>query len=75
MGSTSRSPWTLGRTRRRSRPSRAAIGGFDISGSDPARWYWSSSQDNNNDAWAQLFSDGTQLNYGKYNDSSLRCVR
>jgi hypothetical protein len=54
---------------------RAAIGGFDESGSDPAGWYWSSSQGTNGDAWAQRFSDGYQYNYFKNYDSSLRCVR
>jgi hypothetical protein len=49
---------------------RAAIGGFDISGSNPAGWYWSSSQDDYS-AWGQRFSDGHQYN----DDSSLRCVR
>jgi hypothetical protein len=53
---------------------RAAIGAFDISGSYPAGWYWSSTQNNNN-AWAQRFSDGNQNNNNKNNDSSLRCVR
>ena len=53
---------------------RAAIGGFDETGSYPAGRYWSSSQ-NNYGAWAQRFSDGNQLDYYKVNDSSLRCVR
>jgi hypothetical protein len=54
---------------------RAAIGGFDISGSDPAGWYWSSSQVFNYGAWAQRFSDGYQVSYYEDGDSSLRCVR
>jgi Protein of unknown function (DUF1566) len=54
---------------------RAAIGGFDISGSLPAGWYWSSSQDDYNTAWAQRFSDGNQDDYYEHNASSLRCVR
>jgi hypothetical protein len=54
---------------------RAAISGFDESGSDPAGWYWSSSQYTNYDAWAQRFSDGGQSDYRKYDVSSLRCVR
>jgi hypothetical protein len=54
---------------------RAAIGGFDISGSDPAGWYWSSSQLYNVKAWGQRFSDGDQKYYSKNGDSSLRCVR
>jgi hypothetical protein len=54
---------------------RAAIDGFDESGSNPAGWYWSSSQHDNNGAWAQRFSDGHQNYYTKLIDSSLRCVR
>jgi hypothetical protein len=54
---------------------RAAIGGFDESGSGPADWYWSSSQYSYDGAWAQRFSDGTQVNDLKIYDSSLRCVR
>ena len=54
---------------------RAAIGGFNESGSFPAGWYWSSSQGSNNGAWDQRFSDGHQDVFFKLNDSSLRCVR
>jgi len=54
---------------------RAAIGGFDISGSDPAGWYWSSSQVTTNGAWDQRFSYGHQGYNSKSNDASLRCVR
>jgi hypothetical protein len=54
---------------------RAAIGEFDESGSDPAGWYWSSSQYVDYNAWAQRFSDGNQ-NYGDViGEASLRCVR
>ena len=53
----------------------AVIGGFDISGSYPAGWYWSSSQNNYGGAWVQRFSDGHQ-GYGlKSSGSPLRCVR
>jgi hypothetical protein len=54
---------------------RAAIGGFDESGSSPAGWYGSSSQYDGSYAWDQRFSDGVQYNDTKYGDSSLRCVR
>ena len=47
---------------------------FNVTGSDPAGWYWSSSQNYDN-AWAQCFSDGRQLNHYKNYDSSLRCIR
>ena len=54
---------------------RAAIGGFNETGSSPAGWYWSSSQYDFYDAWDQRFSDGYQnFDYKDYG-SSLRCVR
>jgi hypothetical protein len=39
---------------------RVAIGGLEISGSNPAGWYWSASPGNRWDAWCQRFSDGAQ---------------
>ena len=54
---------------------RAAVGGFNETGSEPAGWYWSSSQYDYYDAWDQRFSDGYQGDVSKVNDSSLRCVR
>jgi hypothetical protein len=54
---------------------RATIGGFDVSGSSPAGWYWSSRESHNLLAWGQSFSDGCQFWDGKGYDSSLRCVR
>jgi hypothetical protein len=53
----------------------ALKGTFNETGSNPAGWYWSSSQINDGDAWDQRFSDGTQFNNLKGNASSLRCVR
>jgi len=53
----------------------ALKGTFNVTGSYPAGWYWSSSQFNFNRAWDQRFSDGNQDNDGKNDDSSLRCVR
>jgi hypothetical protein len=50
-------------------------GTFNETGSNPAGWYWSSSQYYNLDAWYQCFSDGNQNNHYKLNVSSLRCVR
>jgi hypothetical protein len=52
---------------------RAAIGGFNETGSNPAGWYWSSSPSYDY-GWAQRFSDGGQYSYRGL-DSSLRCVR
>ena len=54
---------------------RAAIAGFDESGSDPRGWYWLFSQHDINLAWAQRFSDGGQGIVNKYYGCSLRCVR
>jgi hypothetical protein len=55
---------------------RAAIGGFNRSGSDPAGWYWSSSRNCYNFfVWVQRFGDrGQGIGTGHY-QSSLRCVR
>ena len=36
---------------------------------------WSSSQNNNNNAWNQNFSDGRQNNNNKNNDNNVRAVR
>jgi hypothetical protein len=54
---------------------RAAIGGFNETGSFPAGWYWSSSPGNYTSAWAQRFSDGFQYHLHWGYGSSLRCVR
>jgi hypothetical protein len=54
---------------------RAAIGGFDISGSGPAGWYWSASPTYKWYAWGQRFSDGLQFYGYKHTHSSVRCVR
>ena len=54
---------------------RDAIGGFNMSGSYPAVWYWSSSPFDYDSAWDQRFSDGDQGIDLKRDGSSLRCVR
>ena len=54
---------------------RAAIGGFDISGSGPAGWYWSASPDFLWGAWCQRFSDGAQFDYTKLLHLPVRPVR
>ena len=54
---------------------RAAIGGFNVSGSLPAGWYWSASQDGRLSAWCQRFSDGVQHSGIKDNHLPVRCVR
>jgi hypothetical protein len=54
---------------------RAAIGGFNVTGSYPADWYWSASE---NDRWyasCQRFSDGYQGYDEEDGRSSVRCVR
>ena len=54
---------------------RAAIGGFDVSGSNPAGWYWSRTQNGNWTACAQRFSDGFQGYDSEVFRLSVRCVR
>jgi len=54
---------------------RTAIGGFNLTGSFPAGWYWSSSERNNANSWYQRFSDGTQFYFDKLFGLSVRCVR
>lgn len=53
----------------------AAIGGFDLSGSNPAGWYWTSSEGTQTIARNQRFSDGTTGSTFKYTGMSVRCVR
>jgi hypothetical protein len=38
-------------------------------------YYWSSSQNNSNDAWLQVFVNGVQLDYDKNYTSRVRAVR
>jgi hypothetical protein len=54
---------------------RAAIGGFNLSGSFPAGWYWSSSENTSYTARGQRFSDGNQNSNTKSSGLSVRCVR
>lgn len=55
---------------------RAVIGGFDISGSDPAGWYWSASSYGLWHAWEQRFNDGRQAYDVKgVTRAAVRCVR
>jgi hypothetical protein len=55
---------------------RAAIGGFDESGSVPVGWYWSSTESGEDFiAWALRFSNGHYGWYFKFNPSVLRLVR
>ena len=53
----------------------ALKGTFNVTGSYPAGWYWSSTELDDNSAWVQRFSDGYLDWDVKYGDSSLRCVR
>jgi hypothetical protein len=54
---------------------RAAIGGFDTTGSNPTGWYWSSSRTGNY-ARVQRFSDGSQDCFFRHrHQSALRCVQ
>ena len=54
---------------------RAAIGGFNVTGSNPAGWYWSATPYLIWYAWGQRFSDGPQSYHYKDNLSSVRLVR
>ena len=55
---------------------RAAIGGFNLTGSYHAGYYWSSSPYRDSSAWGQRFSDGDRyFHLGRDYDSSVRCVR
>jgi hypothetical protein len=54
---------------------RAAIGGFNLSGSFPAGWYWSSSEYTFGYARNQRFSGGFQGDDNKSYGLSVRCVR
>jgi hypothetical protein len=52
-----------------------AIGGFDTSGVEGFGWYWSSSSEDGDNAWALRFSDGLPYRYLKDHAASVRCVR
>jgi hypothetical protein len=54
---------------------RAAIGGFNVSGSNPVGWYCSATPVDKWLAWRQRFSDGYQHGNSKGNHSSVRLVR
>lgn len=57
---------------------RAAIGGFNMTGSDPVGWYWSSSRwdlTRRSRIWAQCFANGRQGVYDSGRWSALRCIR
>jgi len=54
---------------------RIAIGRFEVDGSYPAGWYWSSSESPHWGVWCQCFSNGVQCNHLKVDHSSVRCVR
>jgi hypothetical protein len=54
---------------------RAAIGRFEVTGAEPAGWYWSSSEGLDKEAYTQYFGDGLDGYYEQSNMLSLRCVR
>jgi hypothetical protein len=54
---------------------RGAIGGFNVTGSNPAGWYWTSVSPGLWGAWDQRFNDGYQDYNGKDIRASVRCVR
>lgn len=55
--------------------SRAAIGRFNLSGSNPTGYYWSSSDFSHSGARGQSFRVGFQISSNKTNRLSVRCVR
>ena len=54
---------------------RAAIAGFNVTGSYPAGWYWSDAESNAWDGWGRRFSDGCHSTYSKDRGSTVRCLR
>jgi Protein of unknown function (DUF1566)/Sulfatase-modifying factor enzyme 1 len=54
---------------------RAAVGGFNVTGSNPAGWYWSASPNLKWIAWDQRFSDGYQNYDDEDGRAAVRCVR
>ncbi len=54
----------------------ALKGTFNLTGSNPDGWYWSSTPNIIGDlAWGQNFSNGRQDHNIRYGGSSVRCVR
>lgn len=47
----------------------------EIRGGFASNFYWSSSEDDSNNAWSQNFNYGYQSNYDKYNTLPVRAVR
>ncbi len=58
---------------------RLAIGGFNLSGTNPSGFYWTSTNNGAGNARNQDFSDGSQINFGGADNKdwlfSVRCVR
>ena len=54
---------------------RAAIPGFNVTGSYPEGWYWSACEYLNWNARCQRFSDGYLSTNDKDHRTSVRCVR
>ena len=53
----------------------ALSGTFNLTGSYPAGWYWSSAPYGDVGAWCQNFGDGDQDGNGRNDHYSVRCVR
>jgi hypothetical protein len=54
---------------------RAAIGAFNITGSLPDGWYWSSTSAAESFAWGRCFSDGFEMSFAVFSSLSVRLVR
>lgn len=50
-------------------------GTFNRTGSEPAGWYWSATQNTSIMVWSQNFNNGYRLRGVKSHQSSVRCVR
>ncbi len=48
---------------------------FIYTGGFAADWYWSSTENDNNNAWKQNFNNGNQNNNNKNNNKRVRAVR
>lgn len=53
----------------------AAIGAFNITGSLPDGWYWSSTHADDSFAWGRRFSDGFEMSFAVFSSLSVRLVR
>ena len=58
-----------------SRYTGALTGTFNLTGYNPAGWYWSATEDHYKSVWCRRFSNGYESDDSKGYESSVRCVR